>query len=80
MSGLIDEQELLAHEGMNDLSEYVRAVAKFEIGDYIADIVDGISLISTMQDLENKPTENDFSSTNLKRPFLNVYRLIVLPL
>lgn len=62
VSAVIDNQVLMAHERMNDLPKKVRAVLKFEIGKIIFAIIDDISHVNTMRDLENKPIENELPS------------------
>ena len=58
----------MIHDLVNSLPEDIRLAVICEIGQLIAVIIDGMSRICTLRDLENKPIEERFSSVS--PPFL----------
>ena len=58
----------MIHDLVNSLPEDIRLAVICEVGQLIAGIIDGMSRICTLRDLENKPIEEHFPS--VLPPFL----------
>ena len=61
-------KEKMIHDLVNSFPEYIRRAGICEVGQLIAGIIDGMSRICTLRDLENKPIEEHFPS--VLPPFL----------
>ena len=60
--GFMDDQGIMIHDLVNSLPNDVRLAVIAEVGELIVGLIDGISRICTLRDLENEPIEEHFPS------------------